>query len=160
MNPRRNLVPAGPRLSLGEAARPPLTSLVDMMVILLVFLLKSFSMDGQLVTPARDLRLPESTVDQAVEPALTVEVSTSGIALDGARVAALPTPDAELGDPGIAGLRAALAALPAPADAAPARRVNVQCDHRIGFAVLKRVLFTCSEAGYDELSLLVLREAR
>jgi len=36
-------------------AKPQLTSLVDMLTILLVFLLKSFSVEGYLVSAATDL---------------------------------------------------------------------------------------------------------
>ena len=66
---------------LGSAPRPQLTSLVDLMVILLVFLLKSFSVEGQLVTPATDLQLPTSQVREVARPALSVEVTTAGIRL-------------------------------------------------------------------------------
>jgi hypothetical protein len=38
--------------------RPQLTSLIDVMTILLVFLIKSFSVDGNLITPSDDLILP------------------------------------------------------------------------------------------------------
>jgi len=146
---------AARRLPAGEAVRPPLTSLVDMMVILLVFLLKSFSVEGQLVTPAADLQLPSSTCDVAAEVALGVEVSLSGITLDGVPVASLPA----VADAGaslvIPELEAALRDIRMPG---PIGRANVQCDHRVDFALLKRVLATCNAAGYDDLSLLVQRE--
>jgi biopolymer transport protein ExbD len=147
---------------LGSAPRPQLTSLVDLMVILLVFLLKSFSVEGQLVTPATDLQLPTSQVRQAARPALSVEVTTAGINVDGVRVAPLPT--AANDSLVIAPLQRALVdlrpdgPLTAAADDDHARRVNVQCDQRVGFAVLKRVLATCNRAGYGDLSLLVLKE--
>lgn len=144
------------RLPAGEAVRPPLTSLVDMMVILLVFLLKSFSVEGQLVTPAADLQLPSSTCDVAAEVALGVEVSTTGINLDGVPVAMLPDVAVADGSLVIPELESALREALAPGAIG---RANVQCDHRVDFAVLKRVLASCSAAGYDDLSLLVQREA-
>jgi len=143
------------RLPAGEAVRPPLTSLVDMMVILLVFLLKSFSVEGQLVTPAADLQLPSSTCDVTAELALGVEVSTTGINLDGVPVAMLPDVAAAGMSLVIPELESALRDARTPGTVG---RANVQCDHRVDFAVLKRVLATCSAAGYDDLSLLVQRE--
>lgn len=146
---------AARRLPAGEAVRPPLTSLVDMMVILLVFLLKSFSVESQLVTPAADLQLPSSTCDVAAEVALGVEVSMSGITLDGTPVALLP----EVTGAGTSLVIPALeSALRDARVTGTAGRANVQCDHRVDFAVLKRVLATCSAAGYDDLALLVQRE--
>jgi len=139
------------------APRPPLTSLGDMMVILVVFLLQSFAVEGQLVVPARDLQLPESTASTAAAPTMSLEVTTSGINLDGVRTAALPGPDDDLL---IAPLAAALRAFaPAGAEATGGRPLTIQCDRRIDFAVLKRVLYTCDQAGRGQLSLLVLREA-
>lgn len=149
----RNLLAAPRRLSAGEAVRPPLTSLVDMMVILLVFLLKSFSVDGQLVTPAADLQLPPSSCEVVAEPALGVEVTLAGINLEGEPVASLPAGEDSLLIPELE------AALRNARGASVARRANVQCDRRVDFAVLKRVLATCSAAGYDDLSLLVQQEA-
>lgn len=147
---------------LGSAPRPQLTSLVDLMVILLVFLLKSFSVEGQLVTPATDLQLPTSQVREAARPALSVEVTTAGINVEGVRVA--PLPAAASDSLVIAPLQRALielgpdGSLTAGTGVDHARRVNVQCDQRVGFAVLKRVLATCNRAGYRDLSLLVLKE--
>ncbi len=157
MNAARSLVGGRRRQPTDDTTRPPLTSLVDMMVILLVFLLKSFSVEGQLVTPASDLRLPTSTTREAAEPALSVEVTTSGINVDGVPVATTPAmaSDAGLIIPGLLDTLTALA--PRGAAAAPLR-ANVQCDRRVDFAVLKRVLATCSEAGYDDLALLVIQE--
>lgn len=149
----RNLLAAPRRLPAGEAVRPPLTSLVDMMVILLVFLLKSFSVDGQLVTPAADLQLPSSSCEVVAEPALGVEVTMAGINLEGVPVASLSDDASSLLIPELE------AALRDARGASTARQANVQCDRRVDFAVLKRVLATCSAAGYDDLSLLVQREA-
>ena len=147
-------VPPRPRPQTDGTARPQLTSLVDMMVILLVFLLKSFSVEGQLITPSPDLQLPESAATAPMEPALSLEVAMGGIILDGRRVADLPGP-AAVESLVIAPLEAALRGLPTGAAGQP---ITIQCDRRVDFAVLKRVLATCDRAGHDDLSLLVMRE--
>lgn len=145
--------------SVVAAARPaprpastvPLTSLVDMMTILLVFLLHSFSVDGQIVTPSADLELPPSSSVVAARPALRVEVTTAGINVEGRLVIALA--DLAGDDLRIDALLAALAV-----DGMPPAAISIHCDRRLDFRLLKRVLRTCHEAGCDDLSLLVLRE--
>ena len=152
----RSVLPR-PRPRTNGVARPQLTSLVDMMVILLVFLLKSFSVEGQLVTPSADLHLPESSSERLVEPALSLEITTGGLLLDGLWVADLPAANAD--SLIVAPLHAALRNLaPTGADSTASRALSIQCDRGVDFAVLKRVLFTCDQAAYDDLSLLVLRE--
>jgi biopolymer transport protein ExbD len=44
-----------------KAIKPQLTSLIDVMTILLIYLLKSFSSEGEIVTVSKDLMLPESS---------------------------------------------------------------------------------------------------
>jgi len=144
-----------PKKATNGHTRPQLTSLVDMMVILLVFLLKSFSVEGQLVSASPDLELPRSTAETVAEPELSIEVTTTGINLDGARVAGFPA-TATMDSLVIAPLYDALMDLAVVTETQP---ITIQCDRRIDFAVLKRVLFTCNQAEYDDLSLLVLQEA-
>ncbi len=134
-------------------ARPQLTSLVDMMVILLVFLLQTFSVQGQLVTPSRDLYLPSSSATEPAEPMRTVTITTGGVGVDGRQVTTLAAIAAEPDSLLVAPLMAALRDM--PGDPGP---VSIQCDRRVDFALLKRVLYTCNRAGHGDLSLLVLRE--
>lgn len=130
----------------------PLTSLVDMMTILLVFLLHSFAIDGQIVTPAADVQLPPSRSERPTGPALRVEVTVTTVRVDGRSVAELSSLAGD--DPAaVAALRTALAA-----DGEPAA-ISIHCDRRVGFRYLKRVLRACQEAGGEDLDLLVLREA-
>ena len=49
-----------------------ITSMVDMFVILLVFLLKSYSTSPVQITPNKDLTLPESTVQTDPEDVITL----------------------------------------------------------------------------------------
>ncbi|MCP4571331.1 MAG: hypothetical protein GY838_03195 [bacterium] len=131
------------------AARPQLTSLVDMMVILVVFLLKSFSVEGQLVTPAEGLELPV-TVDAAPVPAgRVVEIGPETIRVDGAHVLATAVATSDT-----TALAVALARLAAEG----AGPVVVQCDRRLDFGVLGHVLRACGRAGLDDLSLLALED--
>ena len=76
-----------------KTAMPPLTSLVDMMTILLVFLLQSFSAEGQLVTPSKDLELAESTSKKSQKPSLMIEVTHNSVLVDGRVIGSLSKVD-------------------------------------------------------------------
>ena len=56
-----------------------LTSMMDMFTIILVFLLKTYSTEGQLIHPSDNLTLPNSTVENPPEIALDVTVSQGWI---------------------------------------------------------------------------------
>ncbi len=135
-------------------ARLQLTSLVDMMVILVVFLLKSFSVEGQLVTPAVGLELPTSSSRTALRTGLVVEVGPAMVRVDGRDI--MPTKElteAEVGDE--TRLTVALAAAAPGTASGP---VLVQSDHRIDYRHLSRVLGACSQAGWSDVTLVVLKE--
>jgi biopolymer transport protein TolR len=135
----------------GGANSPPLTSLVDMMTILVVFLLVNFSVQGELAGSATALRLPDSTSRQPLQPGLAVEVGPQVISVDGRPViglAAALAGDSLLIAPLASALRAAQAGRP------PAR-VTLECDRDLDFALLKRVIHTCSHSGLADFALLV-----
>jgi len=52
-----------------------LTSMMDMFTIILLFLLKTYSTEGQLISPSDQLTLPKSTVEQLPEVGLDLIVS-------------------------------------------------------------------------------------
>ena len=66
-----------------------LTSMIDMFTILLVFLLKSFSAEGQIMTVTKDLKLPESSAQKSPQPASIVAITNEYILLDGKQVASI-----------------------------------------------------------------------
>ncbi len=152
------ILPTAARRAPSTAVRPQLTSLVDMMTILLVFLLKSFSMEGELMTTADGLHLPTSSSADRAYPEVSVEVTRAGLQLDGRHLMDLETLVALDTDtvPELLDELTQLAAV--PAEAPDERSVTIQCDRDHGFRVLKRVMATCSLAGFTDFSLLVLRE--
>ena len=60
-----------------------LTSMIDMFTILLVFLLKSYSAEGQIVTLSKDLVLPESTSEKAPKVTSVISITNEWILVDG-----------------------------------------------------------------------------
>jgi biopolymer transport protein ExbD len=145
-----------PRQGAGDAVRPQLTSLIDVMTILLVFLIQSFSAEGSLVSATPAVALPLSSATAAPQPHPTVTMTTDALLLDGKKVVALR----ELHKSealSIAALEKALGARN-KGDTAAAASVVVEADRRISFADVKKVLYTCSKAGFSDFSVLVLRE--
>lgn len=144
-----------------SAVRLQLTSLVDMMTILLIFLLKSFSMDGEMLTPAVDLELPASTSDERTAPAVNVAVTRSGVLLDGRQLLTLGELAALPAEAPTIGILADELLKLAPIAGGPQvdRALTIQCDKNLDFALLKRVMQTCSAAGFADFALLVQREA-
>ena len=69
-----------------------LTSMMDMMTIILVFMIKNIDAEGQLVTQAENLVLPNSTSKiQPKEVSLTVVVDNGFVVVDNEKI--VPTAD-------------------------------------------------------------------
>jgi biopolymer transport protein ExbD len=146
--------------SLGNAEtgtfRPQLTSLVDVMAIILVFLIKTFSTEGNIVTPSSDLELPVSTAVKQPSPRWSIEISRDFILSDGAPIAVAKSyanSDSML--------------IPSLFDWLKQKRrlradttsqVLIQCDREVPYAVVKKVMYTCSKAKFTDFSVLVIRE--
>lgn len=60
-----------------------ITSMMDMMTLLLIFLLKQFSVQQSAAAMAEGLQLPQSTMDQARAPGVNVTVTQNAIIVDG-----------------------------------------------------------------------------
>jgi biopolymer transport protein ExbD len=139
-----------------------LTSMVDMLTILVVFLLQTFSASGELLTVSKNITLPEALNYRDLEQAPIVAISRDAVTLNGE-----PKADAaELNkentiDWKIPQLHDDLVVLknnfkllhPDPQDWKGL--VIVQADKNIDFKVLKKVMYTCSVAGYSNVNFAV-----
>jgi biopolymer transport protein ExbD len=72
-----------------SSAELNITSMMDMMTIILVFLLKSYSTSDISVSPSEDLALPVSTSQAPPEVAVNLVVTKSRIVVDGVEILAL-----------------------------------------------------------------------
>ncbi len=141
--------------------KPQLTSLVDVMTILLIFLLKSFSVESQSIPAVPDLTLPESISREQAAETISVAVTRSAVMIDGKQVMTLAElAAAPAGEPTIALLESELRLLsPGVSESTGDRALTLQCDRDLDFTLLKRVMRTCSAAGFADFALLVQREA-
>jgi len=140
----------------GGVFRPQITSLVDVMTILLVFLIKNFSVDSDVVSPPSNVDLPLSTSQKPAQPRCAVTITKEEI-IAGDRVVATVA-DVERGDSlVIEPLRAMMSALLPGCLVDENGSVVILCDKDVNFAVVKKVMSTCSKAGVVNYSILVLK---
>lgn len=146
----------------GGAATLSLTSLMDVFVIILLFLLKSYAIEGDLLAADPNIKLPVSTSTQAPQLRLILQVTKDEIMVDGVKVSAV---DEVLAREGFL-IEPLLKVLDKHARKTEfiAQRneelrftgeILIQGDRRIPFLLLEKIMFTSGQAGYNNISLAV-----
>jgi biopolymer transport protein ExbD len=149
------------RTGLRASASVNLISMMDILTVLLLFLLKSYSAGGEVMVPQPGLKLPESTAEEMPQTSLIVAIDGDAIKLGSVKVASV----AEVAASSDALIPALAERLPAAAHAqgdandGAGTRVTIQGDRNIEYALLRKVMYTLSQSGYDNVSLAVLRKA-
>jgi biopolymer transport protein ExbD len=149
------------RAGLKASASVNLISMMDILTVLLLFLLKSYSAGGEVMVPQPGVQLPESTAESTPRASLVVSIDGDAIKLGSEKVASV----AEVAASPDAGIPALAERLPIAATAAGApdglkgTAVTIQGDRNIEYSLLRKVMFTLSQSGYDNVSLAVLRKA-
>ncbi len=137
--------------------RPQLTSLVDVMTILLVFLIKSFSDDGNIITPSEDLVLPVSSSEKRPNSPGSIEITRTAIISEGHTIVTidkLTKSDSLLISPLYNWMRV----VRSRNQSSTGSSLLIQCDRDIEFLVVKKVMYSCSKAGFTDFSVLVIQE--
>jgi biopolymer transport protein ExbD len=138
--------------------RPQLTSLVDIMVILLFFLIQSFSVEGNLVTPSTDLELPLSDASKSPQPFCNLNITQTQVLVDD-EVIVTNQKIASSEDFLIPELFKMMKAQAVKnKDPLSKGKLLIQADKEIPFAIVKKVMYTCSKAGFDDFKVLVVQE--
>lgn len=146
----------------GEA-KLQLTSMMDMFTIILVFLLKTYSTQGQLINPSEDLTLPSSISQNQVEQGLDVTVSSDWILVNNQPVA--KTSDV-MNSEGflIPELQEALLNYADKAEQLEAYgakfsgKVTIQGDKNLSYESLIKILATCGQSKYPNMRLVVYQK--
>ena len=141
-----------------QVFRPQMTSLIDILTLLLIFLIQSFSAEGNLITPSDDLQLPQSTAKETPRPMLMVEITNRAVLSEGNVIAAVDSVarSASLSIEPLA--QWLLMKKRAIVDTSRNIEVILQCDRDMPFKVVKKVMFTCSKAGFSDFSVLVVQK--
>jgi len=140
-----------------------LVSLMDIFTILVFFLLVNSS-EVELLPSTRSIELPESIAEERPRETVVVMVTDTDILVQGERVAGLQEALGD-GETDIAPLTRALAGLAARGrsadDAADAvgPEATVMAARLLPYSAIRRVMLSCAEAGYGQVSFAVLQRA-
>lgn len=146
-----------------------LTAMVDMFTVIVIFLIQSFSGEGE-ISVQKNLVLPDS--EKAVplsERGPVVVIVKNELMLDGVKLASLDD-EAAANDPGIPALEERLRAIKEQKDALEAElrrrdptraekgfdgHLIFQADEGTDFALVRRAIFTANQAGWTHLQFAV-----
>lgn len=147
-----------------------ITSMVDMFVILLVFLLKSYSTNPTQITPDKNLALPVSTSTKSPSDALKLVVSKAGIFVDDKKIidlnqGAVNVNDVDASDTNF--IRALYTELDIQAQKSKSiakvnetvefdGKVIMQADRDLPYEILRKVMYTSMMAGYSDVKIAVM----
>ncbi|OGS37472.1 MAG: hypothetical protein A2293_11040 [Elusimicrobia bacterium RIFOXYB2_FULL_49_7] len=141
-----------------------ITSLMDMMTIILVYLLKSFSAEGQLMTNADNLVLPLSTSKESPkETHLMLAITNEWVMVDNIPVART-SQVREKDDISVTAVRDKLTLamkqeenmVKVGALSQVKGEIVVQCDKNIDYDVIYKIMATCGEVGYNAIKFAVM----
>ena len=144
-----------------------ITSMIDMFTLMVVFLIKNYSAEGQMVTPAKNLTLPVSSVENMAREALSVKVSNTNIMVENNEVVDRKTLQSVLAQKDFL-VQPLYEVLKKHSDAARKEaetfktefsgKISIQGDTTIPYSILTRVMYTCGQAGYPVMNLVVYRK--
>lgn len=138
-----------------------LVSLMDIFTILVFFLLVNTS-DGEILPTHKSVELPESISEQQPRVTVTLMVNKDNVLLHGKIISSVANIMKEQGSYSKV-LQAALIGLAGdrPADAGnpdERREATIMGDKQIPFLLLKKVMASCTQAGFNRISLAVLQK--
>ncbi len=146
----------------GRRVEVQMTSMIDMFTILVVFLLMSYSADGQIVTLSDALTLPRSRSDNPVSLKLEIQINNQVVVVDGDPIVQV-TPQLLATGNSIPELVTRLRdhmeytrRLQGTIDEED-MKINIQGDVAIPAILLQRVMSSCSEAGFATQNLEVIK---
>ncbi len=137
----------------------PLTSMIDMFTILVIFLLMNFSATGEIFFIQKNLKLPEANHAKPLESAPLITVTNSEVTMDAQQVGNNPL-HLEEKDQNLPRLTAELQRLKAlEAQIHPGElfkgTINIQADENTPLVYIKRVMQTCILNGWESINFAV-----
>lgn len=147
-----------------------ITSLLDILVIMLVFLLKSYNATGIILNIPEDIKLPTSASSDINTQGVVVQVSEKKIWVDDEVVLDKENPEGRTYDYGgrriiplfniLVGKKNLVKRIEKATPEAQkfSGVVNLIVDKKIKYSEIKKILFTSAEAGYMSYKFVVLGE--
>jgi biopolymer transport protein ExbD len=140
-----------------------LTSLMDVFTILVFFLLVN-SGSVELVEAPKNVSLPESLVESKPRETVVIFVSAVDILVQGEMVARVDD-ILEEREGTLEPINARLAELkenivgPSTMTVAASQEVTILADKSVPFVVIRKIMSTCTDEGYENVSLAVMQKA-
>jgi biopolymer transport protein ExbD len=141
-----------------------MTSIMDMMTIILCYLIRSFAAEGQLMTNSDNLILPLSTSRTSPSAVnLGISITSDWILVDNTpvvRTAEVRKQEAMEITPMIEKLQVAMAQEERMVKIGMASRVTgeavVQADKNIEYDIIFKTIFSCGQVGYNHVKFAVM----
>jgi biopolymer transport protein ExbD len=146
----------------GKIAKMNLTSLMDVFTILVFFLLVN-SGSVEIMEAPKDMTLPESRVELKPRETVVIFVGKEQVLVQGTAVALvadiLEGKDAAT-DPIVSRLQELKDNVVGPSTLtiAETQEVTILADKSVPFTVIKRIMSTCTDGGYENVSLAVVQK--
>lgn len=146
-----------------------ITSMADIFIILLVFLLKGYATGTVNITPTQGMKLPMAQASDSQVEALKVEVSEKGVQVEGESIMALTNFRFESRDIESSGVSRTLSKAlekqrkkqlliaKSNSDVKVDSKVVVIADQRVPYTTIKSVLASAAVQGYTDFKLAVVR---
>ena len=140
-----------------------LTSLMDVFTILVFFLLVN-SGSVEVMEAPKTVKLPESRVETKPRETVVIFVSPDEILVQGQAVGFVGDV-LDTDSPTLDAITARLGALkenvlgPNTLAVAGSREVTILADRSVPFGVVKKIMSTCTQGGYENVSLAVIQKA-
>jgi biopolymer transport protein ExbD len=140
----------------------PLIPFIDFLIVLVVFLLASFSATGELLAQKPSITMPKATNVKRLEIAPIIAIDAVVVTLDGRRVADTKTLETDAKVERIEPLVENLQTLKRNWSMLHPQEpfhgmVVMQADEKIDYRVIKKVMFSAAQAGYANVSFAVNR---
>ena len=147
-----------------------ITSLLDILVIMLVFLLKSYNASGIILNVPKGILLPKSISQSINSTGVNIQVSPDSIWVDDQEIVSQNKPNTRLYDhdgrriiPLYNELVKKKQIIKQVQQSAPNASkftgiANLIVDKSLNYRYLKKVMYTCAEAGFKQYKFVVLGE--
>ena len=157
----------GKKLNLSSRHHRPssdlhLTAMIDIFTILLFFLIKTFSAQGDLITMNENLHLPLSNAKTPMDITLIIEVTKDDIIVEGRKIDRSRDNTEDLLIPSLKSELLFHARKTKTISATNhsvyfTGKVTILADKTISFRHLQRIMYTCSIAEYNDIALAVFQ---
>ncbi len=140
-----------------------LTSLMDVFTILVFFLLVNSG--SETLEPPKDIKLPTSVVEMKPRETPVIVVANDGVMVQGEKVTTIAEIAASKQD-AIVEISNKLASIKdnvigiSTKTIADSAEVTILSDKSVPFKVLRKVMSSCTFAGYEKISMAVIQKAK